>query len=176
MEAAAAAAAWEASHFPWQCRFAALSARRLQPQEPRQQRAKVFKSGLFDLGPCLRCHAMLGSLVLTRSSGFIGFGLCARRAVCCAGRRSTGRPRDPVCRLPMLTHLTSFLNHGELPVAALAYSKKQDLLLVCDGRYLRLYSSRDGYRCVRAVQLPPTVRRSRTPTTVVLLSRLLHSP
>lgn len=58
----------------------------------------------------------------------------------------------------MLTHLTSFLNHGELPVAALAYSKKQDLLLVCDGRYLRLYSSRDGYRCVRAVQLPPTVR------------------
>ena len=76
----------------------------------------------------------------------------------------------------MLTHLTSFLNHGELPVAALAYSKKQDLLLVCDGRYLRLYSSRDGYRCVRAVQLPPTVRRSRTPTTVVLLSRLLHSP
>ena len=51
-----------------------------------------------------------------------------------------------------------------------------ELLLVCDGRYLRLYSSRDGYRCVRAVQLPPTVRRSRTPTTVVLLSRLLHSP
>ena len=30
----------------------------------------------------------------------------------------------------MLTHITSFLNHGELAVAALAYSKKQELLLV----------------------------------------------
>lgn len=58
----------------------------------------------------------------------------------------------------MLTHIASFLNHGELPVAALAYSTKQELLLVCDGRYLRLYSAAQAYQCVRAVQLPPTVR------------------
>ena len=77
----------------------------------------------------------------------------------------------------MLTHITSFLNHGELAVAALAYSKKQELLLVCDGRYLRLYSSRDGYRCVRAVQLPPTVRfpqpHAHRRAAVVPLSRSL---
>ena len=65
MEAAAAAAAWEASHFPWQrsaeaaTQFAPLSAR--QP-EPRQQRAKVTADRRARVArmslqaPDLRCH------------------------------------------------------------------------------------------------------------------------
>ena len=68
-----------------------------------------------------------------------------------------------------MQHVTSFLNHGELPVAALAYSTKRELLLVCDGRYLRLYSARENYSCVKAKQLPPTVRSR--PLTHVLRRR-----
>jgi hypothetical protein len=49
---------------------------------------------------------------------------------------------------------THFLNHAELHVTAAAYSARQGLLLVCDGRSLRLYN---GAQCLCTAQLPTTV-------------------
>ena len=62
-----------------------------------------------------------------------------------------------------MQHTTHFLNHAELPLTAAAYNTKRAQLLLCDGRYLRLYSSQLGYQCIKSMQLPPTVR-ARTPS------------
>ena len=49
-----------------------------------------------------------------------------------------------------LEHTHHLLNYAELPITAAAYSTRQSLLLVCDGRSLRVYS---GTRCLRSAQL-----------------------
>ena len=53
-----------------------------------------------------------------------------------------------------LEHTHHLLNYAELPITAAAYSTRQSLLLVCDGRSLRVYS---GTRCLRSAQLPATL-------------------
>ena len=50
-----------------------------------------------------------------------------------------------------LVHRSSCINHAELPITASAASSRTGQLLICDGRYIRLFS---GTEQVRQVPLP----------------------